>query len=64
MYFCRHRCVVGRTLKGGLEVEVVADVGRTEPVEEPKGVFSPAGVATVELTHDVDTIILGSTGLW
>lgn len=42
--------------------------GPTQPLEPPKlangAHLLPAGMATVELTEDVESIILGSPGLW
>ena len=57
------RVIVGSRNNQG-EVQVSADVGKSAAPSgsSPRGLSS--GIATVQLTDTVDTIILGSQGLW
>lgn len=57
------RVIVGSRNSQG-EVQVTADVGRAAAPSgnSPHGLSS--GIATIQLTDTVDTIILGSQGLW
>ena len=57
------RVIVGSRNSQG-EVQVAADVGKAAAPSgnSPRGLSS--GIATVQLTGTVDTIILGSQGLW
>lgn len=55
------RVVVGSTNSAG-EVHVAVDVGRSSNASTPGSLSS--GIATVHLTQAVDTIIIGSQGLW
>lgn len=56
--------MVGRRSKSGEGVDVVADVGRSISEENKEGVAHPTELATIQLSHRVDTIIIGSTGFW
>ena len=55
------RVVVGSRNSTG-EVHVAVDVGNSSHPSTPGSLSS--GVATVQLTQAVDTIIIGSKGLW
>ncbi len=55
------RVVVGSRNSAG-EVHVAVDVGRSSKASTPGSLSS--GIATVHLTQAVDTIIIGSQGLW
>ena len=56
------RVVVGSRNSQG-EVQVAYDVGKAASSNSTPGSLS-SGIATVHLTQEVDTIIIGSQGLW
>lgn len=56
------RVVVGSRNSQG-EVQVAYDVGKSASSSSTPGSLS-SGIATVHLTQEVDTIIIGSQGLW
>lgn len=56
------RVVVGSRNSQG-EVQVAYDVGKAASSSSTPGSLS-SGIATVHLTQEVDTIIIGSQGLW
>ena len=57
------RVIVG-SRNSQAEVQVTADVGRSSAPDGSSPRSLSSGIATIQLTEAVDTIILGSQGLW
>ena len=59
-----YRCVVGKGIRNGQAVRLVADVG-SSGVKDAVETSALPKVATVRVSQSsVDTIILGSAGYW